>query len=428
MTNQFEKIDYEKAPWTVIDEGLAACDGELATRDYWIMKCLLQVDRREIWRDAKHVSLNSYMTSRMGWDPHTTAERLRTARALEDLPLMTAAMLAGTLRWTAARELTRVATRENEAKWLAMAKGKTVKAISMECRTRHKGQNPEDERDPDLEFEVLRLECKAGTYAVLMSAIEQMRLKLGPDASDAQCLAEAIEEKATVKVTATYCPSCLDSGIQANGVDAPVSATKIQTMLCDAQVVGTDGEILQRHIPSDIVRAVKARAKNRCELPICPSRRYCRLHHLKLFSAGGKHTKGNLIYVCSGHHDMIHSGQIWIEGPRVGELVFTHADGTPLEKVPDEQLADAYRGVFIELRAMGVEEQLVHDAILEVRREKRERTEEEIFSETAKAIGRLRKDHESANDEEPSVVAESGRSSHVGLFTRDPGVEYVTAH
>ena len=50
-------------------------------------------------------------------------------RELEGLPLLDQAYSEGRLSWSAVREITRVATRETEAEWIALAEEKGIRRI-----------------------------------------------------------------------------------------------------------------------------------------------------------------------------------------------------------------------------------------------------------------------------------------------------------
>src|SRR5436190_2101643 len=60
-----------------------------------------------------------YMERELGYAPHTARERLRVSRALRQLPATTLQLAKGELAYSHVRELTRVATAETEAAWLA---------------------------------------------------------------------------------------------------------------------------------------------------------------------------------------------------------------------------------------------------------------------------------------------------------------------
>jgi hypothetical protein len=432
---ELEGIDFATAPWTEIDAALIGHDAKQSARDYWLGKCLLQIDAREIYRAAQFRSLANYMDVRLGWDPHTTSERRRTAMALENLLLLSQELREGRIRWSAVRELTRIATPESEEKWLRAAKGKTVHEIALACRTRHPGQNPEDRPDPNLFKQALRFECDGEEYALITSIVHQVRESYGPgghELSDARCLKIALEGSvASYQVQATFCPGCLQCGMKSRSDDIPITATTMETLMCQAQIIGPDGKVRSRHLPVDVERAVRIRAGGKCEVPGCTSRLFIKVHHLLLFSAGGTHAITNLLCVCSVHHALIHAGSLWLEGSRHDEIRFSFADGTPIGHVPNQSLADAFQTAFLALRDGGVQEQRVHDALLEVRKQGHARTAEEILERAGPVLARMvsearkaEKKHKKNKPADAEVAAEIGWESHVGLFTTDPGVAY----
>jgi len=84
---------------------------------------LVRAEQLKIYVSFGFVSLYEYMERVLGYRPYTARERMRVARALAALPETTAALARGALSYSAVRELTRVATAESEADWLAQAEG-----------------------------------------------------------------------------------------------------------------------------------------------------------------------------------------------------------------------------------------------------------------------------------------------------------------
>ena len=89
---------------------------------YRAMKLLAEYHRREGWRDTGFSSTAEWLVWRIGIQLHTARERVRTALALKELPLTSAAMREGELSFTKVRFLTRVARPENEATLLDFAR------------------------------------------------------------------------------------------------------------------------------------------------------------------------------------------------------------------------------------------------------------------------------------------------------------------
>ena len=91
----------------------------------------------------------------MGYKRRSTDERLRVAEALQNLPELGQALREGRVTWSVARELTRVATPENERAWLDVVRGRTVPQIEASWRDTA-WRSPRDAYDASLRRHVLR--------------------------------------------------------------------------------------------------------------------------------------------------------------------------------------------------------------------------------------------------------------------------------
>jgi len=89
---------------------------------YRAMKLLAEFDRRSGWQDTGFGSTAEWLACRIGIQLGSARERLRTALALEVLPLTSEAMRTGEVSFTKVRALTRVATADNEATLLDFAR------------------------------------------------------------------------------------------------------------------------------------------------------------------------------------------------------------------------------------------------------------------------------------------------------------------
>jgi hypothetical protein len=86
------------------------------------MVLLAEFHHRQGWRNTHCSSTDEWLAWRLGIHRHTAQERLRTALALEHLPLTSQAMERGELSFSKVRTLTRAATPENEAVLLDFAR------------------------------------------------------------------------------------------------------------------------------------------------------------------------------------------------------------------------------------------------------------------------------------------------------------------
>src|SRR5262244_3200631 len=96
--------------WRTIDRALRSIAKRRAALDAEEARWLREAEAMQIWRPLGMVSAIDYMERVLGYAPRTAQERLRVARALGDLPQLTAALAADQLSFSAVRELTRVAT------------------------------------------------------------------------------------------------------------------------------------------------------------------------------------------------------------------------------------------------------------------------------------------------------------------------------
>jgi hypothetical protein len=87
---------------------------------------IAEFDRLRGWEVPGYPSCAHWLHARTGIDLGTAREKVRTARALEGLPLTSAAMARGELSFSKVRAITRVATGDDEAELLELAQGATT--------------------------------------------------------------------------------------------------------------------------------------------------------------------------------------------------------------------------------------------------------------------------------------------------------------
>ena len=101
------------------NDELAAAVATLAAHIHaatWrLLTLIAELDRRGVWADQGALTCAHWLGWACGIDAHTAREKVRVARALEGLPLLSAAAARGELGYSKLRALTRIATSENEA-------------------------------------------------------------------------------------------------------------------------------------------------------------------------------------------------------------------------------------------------------------------------------------------------------------------------
>ena len=95
--------------------------GHLNAASYRWLVLIAEFDRREGWADGSTPSCAHWLGWKCGIDRGAAREKVRVARALEVLPLISAAMARGALSYSKVRALTRVATPETEDMLLMIA-------------------------------------------------------------------------------------------------------------------------------------------------------------------------------------------------------------------------------------------------------------------------------------------------------------------
>ena len=120
------------------DDTLAAAVATLAAHIHaatWRLLVLIaELDRRKLWAAQGAMSCAHWLGWACGIDAHTAREKVRVARALENLPLLSEALSKGELGYSKARALTRVATADNEANLLEIGRHGTAAHVEKFAR------------------------------------------------------------------------------------------------------------------------------------------------------------------------------------------------------------------------------------------------------------------------------------------------------
>jgi len=120
--------------WTAMDpDDVDAVADEITTlaahihaATHRLLTLIATFDGMRGWERDGHRSCAHWLAFRTGIDLGAAREKVRAARALEDLPETSAAMERGALSFAKVRALTRVATPENEGDLLELAQGSTA--------------------------------------------------------------------------------------------------------------------------------------------------------------------------------------------------------------------------------------------------------------------------------------------------------------
>ena len=139
------------------DDSLAAAVSTLAAHihaaTYRLLVLIAELDRREIWAAQGALSCAHWLSWACGIDTHTAREKVRVARALGELPLLSEASAKGELGYSKVRALTRIATSENEADLLNIGLHGTAQHVEKFVRLYRRAKRAEETEQADAQHE-----------------------------------------------------------------------------------------------------------------------------------------------------------------------------------------------------------------------------------------------------------------------------------
>jgi hypothetical protein len=367
---------------------IAILYGEItaATREF--LRALAESDRHRDWAEEGFGSCAEWLAWRIGITRDTAGEKVRTARALEHLPLISDAMGRGEISFSKVRALTRAATPGNEAELLEFARAGSTASLERLVRGWKVMDRVDEQRAERLRHRTRRLSVfpdNDGMYvvkglvtpevaALLMRAIDAAGDALFSATSNGDCeRTEPAQRRADA--LALVAERALAAGFE--GEDAPVSgsrAARYQVMLhveskslaehgepgmseledgtrlsaesarrlsCDASCVeivdGPDGSVLDvgrktRTVPPAVRRALEARDPG-CRFPGC-GLRFTDAHHVVHWADGGDTSLANLLLLCARHHRAVHEGGFRVHTDADAKAVFFGPHGTVVASAP----------------------------------------------------------------------------------------------
>jgi hypothetical protein len=358
-----------EAPWVIAHEGVLEVAKERAKLERREGTSLLLAYREKVHRHLGYGAFSEYSDRHLGHCHRTTADKLRTAEALEQLPELARAQHEGHLHASAVRELARVATAETESAWIEAAKGRRVREVERLVSGRARGDHPTTPPRPELEKHVLRFEVSAETLAAVRDAMRRLDQTSGAkldDDSALMLLARAVLSppaagdpsalgRANYQVSVIVCDRC-KRAVQPAGADrVEVDAATLETACCDAQRIdlthgepglGESAPRATQSVPPAIRRQVLLRDHQMCQVPGCRNTIALDVHHIQPRSEGGTHHARNQLCLCTVHHRAVHQGELVVSGCAPDQLVFQHADGTPYGGAVSAARSDVCKKVF----------------------------------------------------------------------------------
>ena len=352
-----------------LEEEIVFLAAHLHAAEHRFLTLVAEYDRLRGWEVGGHRSCAHWLAFRCGYRLGAARERVRAALALVNLPETSASMSRGELSFSAVRALTRVATPENEADLLDLARGATTAQLERMVRgfklgSRQDEADREKERFESRSFSVFPDE--EGMYAVkgrltpevgvlLMRAVEaasdalyrekgpksvsyetsfqdaahrradalglvaERALAAGfsssPDSEARAPLSGSRAERYQVLLHVDADTLKEDGGLGQSELEdgTRVSAETSRRLSCDAAVVeidhARDGSVLDVGRKTRTIPPSVRRAlevRDRgCRFPGC-GLRFTDAHHIKHWADGGETMLENLLLLCNHHHRLLH--------------------------------------------------------------------------------------------------------------------------
>jgi hypothetical protein len=315
-------------------------------------------------------------------------EKVRTARALRELPQISLAFRDGRLSYTKVRALTRVAAVHGEDALLRYALAATAPQVEERCRQIRNAQ-PDSVHDARRIWDARSLSAWRNAARGTLCFRAELPLELGDIVMQAieralgqEEIADGVAERSPASFFAqqadalvTMSRAYLEGGATASGASASpgdhaqvvihvdeaalrggvgradVPIETVKRMACDSSiVVVTEDERgaplnvsrKQRTVSTPLRRALWARDRH-CTFPGCCRARFVDAHHVHHWVDGGDTSVDNLVLLCSFHHRLLHEGGYRIRRDYQGEYYFVRADGRAIPRcgyLPDDYTDD----------------------------------------------------------------------------------------
>jgi Domain of unknown function (DUF222) len=312
---------------------IAETAAQLDAGTHRLLTDLRQFDQQGGWASQGAVSCAHWLNWRCGIALGAAREKVRVAHALGGLPLIDDALRLGQISFSKARAMTRIATQENEAQLVELARHSTAAQLERVCRLYGRTQ-PRDPADParryfrvrDTEDSMVRIEiqlCPDEAARLLKACDVSAETRLDGLVTMAEATLHSDQpDRPPVEILVQIDACTLVGQEEQTGISAETSLR----LLCDAGIVpvltdaqGTPLDVgrKSRSIPAALRRALAVRDRG-CRFPGCTHTRYVDAHHVRHWVAGGETSLANTLLLCGRHHTLVHEGgfRVVVEGTR----------------------------------------------------------------------------------------------------------------
>ncbi len=285
-----------------------------------------EIAHRKLYRELGHSSLQMYATESLGFSQNKTAQFVRLAGVMEELPVLREAVTLGEIPWTKAREVAKVATPRTEKWWVTEARRSSNRELEKKvkrAKVRRNGGQQALNMGKQEEVEVpisVNLRFSPEQFARWGALLEKIRKQSGRQDGLEELVLAALADLAETpdgagvprgNATSLYqviiyqCDRCKRAHVATSRGERRLGKAALAAALCDAQVLGPDNRN-RSTIPPAKRRQALARAKHCCQMPGCHHRHFLEVHHRVPRERGGGNDLDNLIVLCSSCHRLLH--------------------------------------------------------------------------------------------------------------------------
>jgi len=298
-----------------LGDEIARLSAEVDTAIARLLTLIREFDDQRGWSNGFR-SCAEWLAWRVGLDIVAARERVRIARALGTLPILSGALKRGDLSYTKVRALTRIATPENEARLLTMGRTNTAEQIGRIVRGRRMLDGAAERREAKRQHESRALSAYRDESGMVV-----IHGRLDPEGGAVFMQALAAAQDA---LHGTH-----------------TSAEASERLSCDASRTwmrrDSEGNVLEvgrrtRTIPPALRRALLHRDQV-CRFPGC-GLRFVQGHHIQHWAHGGPTTLAYLVLLCRRHHRAVHEDGYRVARSENGVLQFTGPDGHLIPEAP----------------------------------------------------------------------------------------------
>jgi hypothetical protein len=371
-----------------LERELLACAADAHAAMARLVAKLAEFDATREWEGHGIVSIGHWCDINLGLPSRLANEVAAVGAQLNELPLLRAAFVDGSLSLEKVRTAASVATAESDEKFTTMAKAASAAQLHRICAAYRRvadDESPEAEKRREARRGVTKRPIEDGlvrvtaqldadeaaiVFAAIDARVEDAWRRSNPaaDETNAETCAPNLAARradALVELAAEgmglgpepvvagervgihiHVDAGLLTGDRSEGVCeidgfGPVSRRLVQRLLCDCNVsITADFPHAQidlgrsQRTPNRRQRRALQRRDRGCRFPGCAMFRFLHAHHVKPWEFDGPTDMDNLMLLCPTHHRLFHEGGYTIDAHGDGKFTFRTPDGRAIEPPP----------------------------------------------------------------------------------------------